>query len=122
MLIIVSSSFAELMIGTLIEERCKDGKRINQNSRDFTFSVRLTLLSEMGVLHPADFVCLNWLRKVRNDAAHSPDFRFTDDKMPEWGGEGHRTPDKLFSLCLNLLCGVWNRHAEVFRRRLPIDA
>ena len=121
-LLVLSCSFAELLIGTLIEARCKDGNRINDNTRDFPFSVRLTLLREMGLLHDLHFTWFNWLRKQRNDAAHKAGFRFTTDRMPEWGGDEHKTPDKLFSLCANVLCIFWNQHVELFRQKLPIDA
>jgi hypothetical protein len=120
-LLVLSCSFAELMIGTLIEARCKNGKGINDNVRDFPFSVRLTLLREMNVLHEAHFIWLNWLRKQRNDAAHKPEFRFTVGKLRDWGGEQHRTPDKLFSLCTNILAGVWNQHLDLFQEKLPIE-
>jgi hypothetical protein len=121
-LLILSCSFAELLVGTLIEDKCKRGKSINRNSRDFPFSVRLTLLNEMGLLHDLHLQWFDWLRKQRNDAAHNADFRFTADRLPEWGGEAHRTPDKLFSLCANMLCIFWNQHVYLFREKLPVDA
>jgi hypothetical protein len=120
-LLVLSCSFAELMIGILIEERCKDGKSINERDRDFPFSVRLTLLREMGILSEPHFVWLNWLRKQRNDTAHEADFRFTADRLPAWGGDQHRTPEKLFSLCLNILAGVWNAYIDLFREKLPLE-
>jgi hypothetical protein len=122
LLLIVSCSFAELLIGTLIEEKCKNGKQINSNTRDFPFSVRLTLLHEMGLLHDLHLQRFNWLRKQRNDAAHNPGFRFTADRLPDWVGDAHRTPDKLFSLCANILCIFWNNHVYLFREKLPVDA
>lgn len=122
LLLIVSCSFAELMIGTLIEEYCKRGQTINRNTRDFTFSVRLTLLHEMGLLHDLHLEWFNWLRKLRNEAAHQPGFRFTADRLPKWGGKDHNTPDTLFSLCLNIICIFWNQHATLFNEKLPIGA
>jgi hypothetical protein len=119
-LLILSCSFAELLIATLIEEHCRNGKRINGNDRDFPFSVRLTLLHEMGVLQDPHFLWLNWLRKQRNNAAHEADFRFTAKSLPAWAGKHHRTPDKLFSLCVNILGLIWNQHVELFRARLPL--
>ena len=121
-LLILTCSFAELLVGTLLEARCKDGKKINDNARDFPFSVRLTLLYEMGLLHELHFSWLNWLRKLRNDAAHKADFRFTANRMPEWGGPEHKTTDKLFSLCANVLCILWNQNTELYREKLPFDA
>ena len=122
LLIVVSCTFAELMIGTLIEARCREGKRINKDNRDFPFSVKLTLLRQMNILHEDHFTWLNWLRKQRNDAAHEAEFQFTSNRLPTWGGDAHRTPDKLFSLCLNILANVWNEHVELFREKLPIEA
>jgi hypothetical protein len=121
LLLVLSCAFAELMIGTLIEDKCRKGKQINGNNRDFPFSVRLTLLNEMGLLDPVHFDRLNWLRQQRNDAAHKPDFRFTADRLPTWGGDDHRTPDKLFSLCVNVLGVFWNQHVELFRKKLPFE-
>ena len=121
-LLILTCSFAELMVGALIEEKCKNGKAINNNSRDFPFSVRLTMLNEMGHIHDIHFEWLNWLRKQRNDAAHKPDFHFTSDRMPAWAGEKHKTADKLFSLCVNILGIFWNQNVQLYRTKLPIDA
>lgn len=120
-LLILSCSFAELLIGTLIEEHCTEGKQINANTRDFSFSARLTLLHEMKILPDIQFQRLNWLRKHRNDAAHKPDFAFTSGSMPSWGGEDHRTPQQLFSLCVNILGVLWNQYVELFREKLPIE-
>ena len=121
-LLILTCSFAELLVGTLIEARCKDGKKINDNTRDFPFSVRLTLLYELGLLHEPHFCWLTWLRKLRNDAAHKPNFRFTADRMPQWGGPEHQTKDKLFSLCANVVSILWNQNVALYREKLPIDS
>lgn len=119
LLLIVSCSFAELMVGTLIEEYCKRGKKINDNSRDFPFSVRITLLHELGLISEAEYQHLNWLRKRRNEAAHKPGFRFRKEHLPPWSDEFHDRPEKLCSLCINIVGVFWNNRVELFRERLP---
>jgi CRISPR/Cas system-associated endonuclease/helicase Cas3 len=122
LLLVVSCTFSELMVSTLIEAYCRNGKNINKNTRDFPFSVRLTLLYEMKILNEAEFKSLNWLRKKRNDAAHKPDFKFTNQHLPSWVDENHSNPDKLFSLCINIIGVFWNRHVQLFKEKLPVDS
>lgn len=121
LLLVVSCTFTELMVSTLIEKYCKNGKTINNNTRDFPFSVRLTLLYEMKILNEAEFISLNWLRKKRNDAAHKPDFNFTKEHLPNWVDKNHSEPDNLFSLCINIIGLFWNRHVSLFIEKLPLE-
>ena len=120
-LLVLTCSFAELLVGTMIEEHCKNGKQINSNSRDFSFSVRLVLLREMNLLDDSSFTRLNWLRKRRNSAAHDPGFRFTKDMIPEWAGKLHTSADDLFSICVNVIGPIWNSNTELFLRQLPVE-
>jgi hypothetical protein len=121
MLAIVSSAFAELMISTLIRKHCKNGKAISNNSRDYPFSVRLTLLYELDIISSNEYKILNWLRKLRNDAAHNAEFKFTDQHMPSWADSSHKKADTLFSLCVNILGCFWNDRVELFREKIPLD-
>lgn len=114
-LLILSCSFAELLVSVLIDRHCKHSSDINDRQRDYPLSVRLTLLHD-------HYIWLTWLRRQRNDAAHRADFKFTDNLMPPWGGADHKSADKLFSLCVNILSVIWNRHVELFRDRLPLNA
>ena len=120
LLIVVTCTFAELMVTTIIEAECKRGKAINDSSRDFPFSVRLTLLYELDLISKAEYEAFNWLRKRRNDAAHQPGFAFDHSHMPSWADENHKTPDKLFSLCVTLISVFWNARVELFREKLPV--
>ena len=121
-LLILSCAFAELLVSVLIDNHCKHAADINDRQRDFPLSVRLTLLHEVNVLADDHYMWLNWLRRQRNDAAHRADFKFTGDRMPPWGGKDHNSPDKLFSLCVNMLGVIWNSHVELFREKLPLNA
>ena len=121
-LLILSCAFAELLVSVLIAEKCKHATEINERNQDYPFAVRLTLLHELGIIPDAHYTWLSWLRRQRNDAAHRADFRFTTERLPEWGGPDHTTPEKLFSLCVNILGGFWNGHVELFREKLPLGA
>src|SRR5207248_3326955 len=83
MLILVTSGFLELLVNTLIDEHCKNAKKITANNRDFPFSAKLILLHEMGLLSDGSFENINWLRKVRNRAAHAPFFEITKDELSQ---------------------------------------
>ncbi|HEY7090199.1 MAG TPA: hypothetical protein VH518_19030 [Tepidisphaeraceae bacterium] len=98
LLVIITHGFIELAVNTIIDETCKDGKKIT-DSRDFTHSTRLTLLHEMGLLSDHHYVLLNWFRKLRNEAAHEPFFKLTKDKLDIFAEDEFREPDKFFKVC-----------------------
>jgi hypothetical protein len=50
MLILLTSGFIELLVNALIDAHCKNSKKINDSNRDYTLSVKLVLLHEMGIL------------------------------------------------------------------------
>ncbi|MCE9563336.1 MAG: hypothetical protein K8U57_14945 [Planctomycetes bacterium] len=55
MLILVSSGFLELLVNVVIDAKCKNAKKINENSRDYPFSTKLVLLNEMGLMSDSSF-------------------------------------------------------------------
>lgn len=120
-LLILSCAFAELLVSVLVESHCKHAKQINERHRDYSLAVRLTLLHELSVIPDELYVRLSWLRQQRNRAAHQAAFRFTSQHVPQWADKDHRTPDKLFSLCVNLLGVFWNNYVELFREKLPLQ-
>lgn len=121
-LLILSCAFAELLVSVLIADRCKHAAEINDRHRDYPLSVQLTLLHELNIIPDEYYTWLNWLRTRRNEAAHTATFKFTKERLPAWGGPDHQTPDKLFSLCVNILAIFWNSHVELFREKLPLGA
>ena len=121
-LLILSCAFAELLVSVLIEERCKHAAEINNRHRDYPLPIRLTVLHELKVISDDEYVWLRWLRKRRNDAAHKAEFKVSDQMLPDWGGNDHRSPEKLFSLCVNIIAVIWNRHVLLFREKLPLEA
>jgi hypothetical protein len=136
MQIIVTCGFVELLVNTLIEAKCRHGKRI-LDSRDFTLSVRLILLREIGVIDDPWFKMLDWLRDIRNSAAHDAVFgidalndlqlfrelaaqfpdSFPRDSIPVFLDPNN--PDNLKFVCTGIVFGFWVRHEEIFAKTLP---
>jgi hypothetical protein len=116
--LIQSCAFAELLCSILIDASCKHAAEINERSRDYPFSVKLTLLNELDVISDEMYSYLNWLRKQRNDAAHSATFVFNPDTIPncDWARD-HK--DHLWFVCSILLGMFWASHQDVFAAALP---
>jgi len=81
-LVIVTHGFVELLLNTVIDSNCKHGKKkISSNHRDFSHSVKLVLLSELGLLDNRLYQILDWFRKLRNRAAHEVFFELTPNDI-----------------------------------------
>jgi len=113
MLILVTSGFIELLVNALIDVHCKNHKKINASNRDYPLSVKLVLLHEMKVLSDGDFSNLNWLRMIRNRAAHDAFFEVTTGELSQLKPE-YSDPLTLHHLCLMIFGTFWNGHLEVF--------
>jgi hypothetical protein len=123
--ILVAHGFIELLISTLVEAKCKNGKAIIASERDFSHSAKLVLLNEVGCLTNKRFRSLNLLRKIRNRAAHEPFFEITynDLNICKWPANYEPSFDKsspnerakAFIQKLSFLFGaVWNDHTAIF--------
>src|SRR5258706_8857492 len=58
--VLVAHGFVELMVNTLIEVHCKNGKRIAEGNRDYPHSTKLVLLHELSLIDDELFARLNW--------------------------------------------------------------
>jgi len=118
--ILVGPGFIEAMVSALLEARCKNKSRINENGREFTHSVKLIVLNEMGVIPDVLHERLHHLRKLRNDAAHQPLFVTDDAKITEMAKDvshqGHfklyKSP--LFSFMTQCLHELWQLDYDFF--------
>ena len=81
MLVLVTRGFVELLVNTVIDAKCKHAKKITGNNRDYSLSVKLVLLHELGLMSDDNFRRIDTLRKIRNQAAHDPIFRMTTDDL-----------------------------------------
>jgi len=115
-LIVVSHGVIELFVNTLIEAHCKSAKRISEDTRGYPHSVRLLILHELGVLSDSKYKMYNWFRRLRNRAAHDPLFSVCKSDLSHLP-EKFREPDKLWDLCMELVCSLWNRNKDVLLPR-----
>ena len=124
-LIIIATGYIELFINTLIDEKCKNGKkRITNNNRDYPLSVKLTLLNELDVLDKTLFQILDNFRKIRNRAAHDALFSIT---TADWEvlnkdldrfikGESKRKSNDLAHFCKLIIGTLWNNHLDIMTK------
>jgi hypothetical protein len=124
--IVVTCGFLELLVNTIIAEKCRHGKKIASSHRDFPLSVKLVLLNELGLIDDEWFERLDWIRDIRNKAAHRAVFEITTDHWKTLDGLGvipknwsTQHPQFVGSICTNLVFGFWLLHAETFGRVLP---
>ena len=124
-LIIIAHGYIELFINCLINEKCKHGKkRITKNTRDYPFSVKLTLLNELNIIDDTLFQILDIFRKIRNRAAHKATFLITtaewqilnsglDRFLPH---ESKNKPNDLAHFCKLLIGTFWNEHLDIMMK------
>ncbi|MDX6766032.1 MAG: hypothetical protein SFU85_04500 [Candidatus Methylacidiphilales bacterium] len=119
--IIVTHCYLELLVHQLALQRCKNSKRIAEGAREFTQSIKVTMLNEAGIISDEDAKFLHWFRRKRNDAAHEVDFKITKEDLSEFRGytaSDRKTrlddPKHLSLLCAETVMGFWNHHVQVF--------
>jgi hypothetical protein len=119
--VIVTHGVIELLVNTLIEHRCKHGKRMSERRRDYPHSVKLVVLHEKGLLTDLQFKLLDWFRELRNDAVHEPFFEITPKRLEALKGVvsvGPKTPlhlpENFHELCTTFVFGLWNHHVQLF--------
>jgi len=126
LLVIVTHGFVELLVNTVIDSSCKHGKKkITSNHRDFSHSVKLVILSELGLLDNKLYQILDWFRKLRNKAAHEVffeptpnDIEFANKSMNRFlSGKMEPIVDDLDRFCKLLIGTIWNKHLDFL---LPI--
>jgi len=118
--VIVMHGFIELLVNTLIEEKCKTGKKMAENNRDYPHSVKLTILFEMGLLGEEEFKKLNWFRKLRNDAAHEAVFAVTPEKLQLFVGTKFADVSHFPLLCMDIFMTLWNKYADLFSTKFSL--
>ena len=112
--VIVMHGFIELLINTLIEAKCKSGRKIVYNNRDYPHSIKLTILYELGILDEESFKRLNWFRKLRNDAAHEAIFTITSDRLQLFVGTQYADVSHFPLLCMEIFKNLWNAYPALF--------
>ncbi len=120
--VIIMHGFLELLVSALVEAKCKNGKRIVQDSRTYPHSSKLILLHELGLLSDPDYDDLDWLRKIRNKAAHEALFTLKSSDLKPFKGTQFESPDHFDALCFDIFVGLWNKHVELFSPKFAVSA
>jgi hypothetical protein len=114
LLVIITHGFLELLVNALVETKCKHGKRVSKNHRDYPHSTKLVVLHELGVLTDDQFRTFDWFRDLRNKAAHEPVFTITKNRLSSLKNMEFHDPGRFYHLCLSLIAGFWNEHVDLF--------
>lgn len=121
-LVIIAHGYIELLLNSIIDVKCKHGKvRITKNNRDFSLSVKLTLLNELGIVNDALFKILDKFRKIRNRAAHEASFSISSEEWQALNtglnrflpGESKIKPNDLLHFCKLLIGTLWNENLDI---------
>ena len=130
LLIIVTHGFIELLLNSIIDIKCKNGKNvITQNNRDFPLSVKLVILHELNILDDRLYEILDWFRKVRNRAAHEPffnlktsDINYANSVLDRFiPNETLYKPDDFFHFCALLVGTIWNENLTLMNQVFGLD-
>ncbi|MGI2169955.1 DUF4145 domain-containing protein [Shewanella sp. MF05960] len=109
LLIIVSHSFIEMMIKTLLEHHVPDLLLKNHNQR-------LEKLKKEAVIDEFQFELYDWFRELRNDAVHTPIFNLKDSDFERLSGLVKKEQlgvDCFHSFSLKLIAELWNKNLAV---------
>ena len=74
--IIMTHLYVEHAVNFLIYKKCKNQKKILEDHRTWTFSVKLDLLNEMNILYPGLYEDIRVLNRLRNEVSHTLDVNY----------------------------------------------
>jgi hypothetical protein len=114
--IILTNAVLELLVNTLVEQCCKNGKK------RMSYSFRLLLLNEKGLITDSQYRWMDAFRDLRNDAAHGGQFNFTADMVkPFKDMPGPHTaikmddPKQFVVLCHTLVFRFWSDNEKILK-------
>jgi hypothetical protein len=116
-LIVTTASFLEAMIEVLVKGHCKLRKRILEGDQ-YTFGVRIVILFEMDALKSPMFERIDWLRKLRNDAAHEIRFSVGEKEIKAYQSLVPDASPDLYQICVRLLLDLWETDGMLFYTQL----
>src|SRR5258706_7288848 len=118
---IVAHGVLELLVNTLIEHRCKHGKKITERTRDYPQSVKLVILHEKRLISDFQYKLYDSFRTLRNKAAHQSQFTLTPELLLPFKGtvaSDRKTklddPTNFHLLCMEIVFDFWNAHVKLF--------
>jgi hypothetical protein len=101
-------------VNSLIENKCKDQKRILENNRDYPHSVKLVILHELGLIDDELYSRLDGFRKLRNDAAYKVDFHVGKERITNLAFKSHPAPSDISMLCMAMVGVLWNKFTDIY--------
>ncbi|MFC4818126.1 hypothetical protein [Flavobacterium sp. GCM10023249] len=138
-LILITHGFLEIMTEILINELTKNKSKILNNGSIYSYSVRLLILNEMGVIGDYRYCLLDYFRQLRNKAAHEALFKIELLEIKDYVNSlekkayGNKTPleakpslesksslkSKTFKeFCIHILVTFWVDHSEIFAKSI----
>lgn len=102
-LIMVVSGYLELFTNAIIKANCKNQKRILNDALTYPWSARTVLLNEMGLITDDQLKMIDWLRKIRNEAAHEVFFELTPKLLQKYPQKSPATEEGFRDICTQFL-------------------
>ncbi|WP_144244174.1 DUF4145 domain-containing protein [Nitrincola sp. A-D6] len=109
LLVIVSHSFVEMMVKSLLDYHIPEAKLKNHYQR-------LEILKQKSVIDDFQFKLYDWFRELRNDAVHTPIFRLKDSDFHALHNlvkKDQLGVDNFHSFSLKLIAELWNKNLDV---------
>lgn len=109
LLVIVSHSFVEMMVKTLLDHHLPKAKLKNHYQR-------LEMLKKHSVIDEFQFKLYDWFRELRNDTVHTPIFRLKDSDfyaLHDLVKKEQLGVDNFHRFSLRLIAELWNKNLVV---------
>lgn len=109
LLVIVSHSFVEMMVKTLLDHYVPNAKLKNHYQR-------LERLKKESVIDGFQFKLYDWFRELRNDAVHTPIFCLKDSDFCALHGLVKKEQlgvDNFHRFSFRLISELWNKNLDV---------
>jgi hypothetical protein len=112
---IIMSGFIELLVNTLIQEKCQG---INEKSVK-THGQRIGVLHAKKLIDDDEFNKLEWFRKLRNEAAHEAVFDIGKKNFDLFKGTQFESAARFPGLCMDVFVRFWNKNKDTFKKLSP---
>src|SRR3972149_625248 len=111
--ILIASSYLEMLVSFLVEKKCKNYKKI-QKENEFSYFYKLLLLNEIGLIDDDYYMRLEKFRNIRNELSHNPIFNLKENSIRELSNNHYSKLDDLYSVCNFLWIELWNQYSDIF--------
>ena len=125
-MIIITNTFLELLIDTLIEENLSTSGIIFENQQAYTYSIRITFIQEAKLLPRTLCDHLRQFNSLRNEAAHDIKFynkaettTYIKDKIASIVRYYNLEKGADLRMVITWITGdIWNHHPTFFHEKL----